>query len=498
MKHLSLSISALALAMAGPALADTSAAELWTEWQAQAALTGQTLTADVEQTATGLILRNYATRLVQEDVVTTATTIEQIELTENADGSVSVDFSDVITVTFTFVVDPGDPPGNIELQMRHEGLDMQISGDPGARVYAYTADSLTLTDGAIWGGGDAPPEIDLTMVVTDLVTTYSLSGSDPETMRFSSEGSIGGMTMAMEITAPPSEGPGRAKVGLVLGSTSSTSSGSVLSMAALNQGATTVPPGFELDGTLSYASVAMELSFEDPFQNFTAVYSNTGGSLGMAFSEAAIGYDITSTGMQTRVTGSDIPVPVEVALASSAIAFDIPLQPADAPQDVAVRVALEGLTVSDTLWGMVDPGRAIPRDAASLVLDATGQVQLFVSLMGLQPEALVSAPGELRALTVSELRLEAGGASLTGTADMTFAPNQIVPMPVGQADLRLSGGNALLDALMAGGLVPPQQGAFVRGAIAAFARPGATPDTLETTVMFGADGTITANGIPLQ
>jgi hypothetical protein len=87
---------------------------------------------------------------------------------------------------------------------------------------------------------------------------------------------------------------------------------------------------------------------------------------------------------------------------------------------------------------------------------------------------------------------------LSGTAELSFAPGQIVPMPVGSADLRLSGGNALLDALMAGGLVPSDQGAFVRGMANVFARPGATPDTLESTVEFGADGSITANGIPLQ
>ncbi len=490
------SLSTLALVAASPAFSDTLATEVWAEWQAQAAISGQTISATETPTDTGLTLTNFISAFEDDDIMTRGV-IDEIQMTENPDGTLSITFSELYSLTFTFEVDDDDPPGNIELQLRHEGLDVRVSGDAGNRTYAYSADRILITDGAIWGGGSEPPTIDLDMVMTDVESTYSVTGDTPETMRFASTGSAGGMQMALELL-PPSGETGRFKAGLLIGAIEGNSSGTFSSIAALNQVSTELPDGVELSGTTAYDSFALEFEFEDVGEQFAVAYSNEGGSLGVAFSEDEISYDISGTGMQTRITAIDLPVPVDVSVASSEIAFAIPLSAGDAPQDVSVRLAYEDLVLGDGIWAMMDPTNAIPRDPASLILDATGQIQLFVDLMTLDPEEMTGPPGELRALNISELRVGAGGAELSGTADVSFAPGQLMPMPVGAAELQLSGGNALLDALMAGGLVPSDQGAFVRGMANVFARPGAAPDTLETSVQFGADGSITANGIPLQ
>ena len=47
-------------------------------------------------------------------------------------------------------------------------------------------------------------------------------------------------------------------------------------------------------------------------------------------------------------------------------------------------------------------------------------------------------PGELRDMTLNELRISVGGATLTGSGSADFAPGPI-PMPVGSVDLQLSG-----------------------------------------------------------
>ncbi len=76
----------------------------------------------------------------------------------------------------------------------------------------------------------------------------------------------------------------------------------------------------------------------------------------------------------------------------------------------------------------------------------------------------------------------------------------MIPPPNVTGSLHMGHGfqEALMDALIEGGLLPEAQGAMMRGMTTVFARPGATPDTLETTIEFGAGGSITANGIPLQ
>jgi hypothetical protein len=495
MKRLSYTLSTLALAVASPAVAQTSAPDLWAEWLAQAEATGQIVTAEVTETDTGLTLSNV-TVLYEEETVTTRGAIDEVQMTENADGTISVSYSDLYTMTFTFTIDDDDPPANIEMLVRHENLGMEVSGEAGARTYSYSADQLTITEGRLWGGGSEPPTIDVDLVLSDLESTYNITGADPATARFTSDGSLGGLTMRVELSAP--DEPGSFKAGLMMGPMAATSEGTLLSLSTLNPAGEDLPEGFELSGSTSYESLAFEMLFEDPYEGFAVNYRNDGGSIGAAIAPDAISYDVSASGARTTITGTDIPVPVEVSVGSSEIALSLPLTAADAPQDVGLRVGVQELVVGDALLNMVDPGRALPRDPMSLLFDASGQVQLFMDLANINPDEMTGPPGEIRTLSVNELNLSVGGAALTGSADFNFAPGQIVPMPVGSADLELAGGNALLDALIDGGLVPNEQGAFIRGAANVFARPGAGPDTLETTVEFGADGSITANGIPLQ
>lgn len=496
MKRHFYALSTIALAAASPAMAETSAAELWAEWQAQAEAAGQIVTADVTETDNGLTLSNFAT-VYEDETIGTRGTIDEIALVENADGTVSVSYSELYSMVFTFVVEPGDPPGNIELLLRHENLEMTVSGAAGARNYSYSADRITVTEGRIWGGDGEPPVINLDMAMTDIDTTYNVTGTDPATMRFASDGSLGGLTLAVEITpAPPEEG--ELKAGLVIGPMQATSAGTLLSLTNMNQLEGTLPEGFELSGTTTYGPMGLEMRLNAPDEGFEAVYSNDGGTIGASVSPDAITYDIAASGARAMITGVEIPVPVEVSVGSSELVLSIPMAASDTPQDMALRLGIQDLMVGESLLGTVDPGQALPRDPASLLFDATGQVQLFVDLMGLDPETMGGPPGELRAITVNELNLSVGGAELSGTADFSFAPGQLIPMPVGQADLQLSGGNALMEALVAGGLVPAAQSGMIMGMANVFARPGPAPDTLETTVEFGANGSITANGVPLQ
>lgn len=495
MKRLCYAISSIALAAASPALADTSAAELWAEWQAQSALTGQTLSAEATPTANGLTLTNFTTEFADTDFSAVGS-IDEVTLIENADGTVSVTYSDLYTVTFTFVVDPGDPPGNFEVLMRHENLQMNVSGDAGARAYAYSADTITVTDGEIWGGGSEPPSIDLDLVMTDIDTTYTVTGTDPEETRFASDGSLGSLSMVLEISDP--RNPGVFKAGMIIGAMNAVSEGSIQSLGSLEQYGGALPEGFDISGTTNYGPLGFEFLFEDDYESFGITYTNDGGAIGAAVSSEALNYDISASGANATILSRDLPVPVQLSTGSSEISLTMPLSASDTPQDMRLRVGVQDLLAGEGLMAMIDPTGGFPRDPASLLLDATGQLQLFVDLMTLDPDELNAPPGELRALMINELRISAGGAELTGTADVTFAPGQLIPMPVGSANIELSGGNALMDALVAGGMVPAAQSGMIMGMANVFARPGAAPDTLETTVEFGADGSITANGVPLQ
>jgi hypothetical protein len=490
------SVSSIAILVCSPAVAQVSAADLWAEWQATSAAVGQQMTATVTQTADGLVLENFVTR-TEADGTTTTGTLDRVTMTEQADGSVSVEISNPYTATVMFPEDVGGPMITLEILVAHEGLDITASGTADARTYVYSADVITVTEGYIGNDrGDPPPTIDMEIIARNLATTYLISGPPTQEQRFESTGSVGSVAGRFDVLPPPGE-DGRLKASFGLGEMTSDASGTIVALATMQQNADGLPEGSRSKARRPMTGPGSRCPSRRPAKAFIR-YTNDGGNFGIALSNAELRYDISATGMDTRVSGADIPVPIAANAASSELSLTVPLAASPEPSNAAVRLAYRDLAVSEEAWSLMDPSGAVPRNPLTVVLDATAQVQLMVDLMSAEAMAMDRPPGELRALSVSELEVTFGGTSLTGTANMTFAPGQIVPQPVGRADLSLVGGNALLDQLQGAGVINAEQAGMARGVAGMFTRPGAMPDTIETTIEFQQGGGITANGVPLQ
>ncbi|MBY6202955.1 DUF2125 domain-containing protein [Maritalea mobilis] len=497
--RVSCSLSVLALCLSSPAFADVTAAELWAEWQATASASGQQISAEVTETETGLVLTNFVSTMTQEGVESSGRT-DEITLTNTPDGTVQIGMPQAYTLTTRFPEYEGGPLVTLTFDLAHEGLAITASDEGDARVYDYAADTLIMALVDIQAEDeDDVPIIDMTITGTDLATVYRLSGDSAEAQTFTSEGTLGSLEGVLDVT-PPRDIDGSLKISFTMGDMSTTGSGSVTALTMASQASTmeALPEGFDIAGAVEYGRFMLEFAFEDRGDSFDLFYSNAGGRLATALTTEEISYDIAVRDMETRIAGSEMPFPVAVSAASGELGLTAPLAASDTPEDAALRIAYDGVTVADSLWSIFDPAGQLPRDPATVILDATAQIRLLMDL--LSPEAMESEvpPGELRALTVNELQVSLGGAELTGTGDLTFAEGQMMPMPVGSVDLNLSGGMTLLDRLVSAGLVPNEQAAMARGFAGMFTRPGATPDTLETTVEFAEGGGITANGIPLQ
>jgi hypothetical protein len=498
MTRLSSCISALALGVAAPATAQVAAEDIWAEWQAASAATGQQMSADVAETADGLVLTDFTTRIDQQGTLSVGR-VERIALVEQTDGTLSVEVSSPYTLSLTFPDEESGGNVTLEILLTYEDLDIDVSGPPEARAYAYTATALTVTDGAISSDTGAPlPEIDIEIVARDVAATYDLQGA-PGTpdQRFDSASTVGSLAGRFDVTPPPGE-EGQVKATFATGAMTSTASGTLVALATLQQASDGLPDGFELDTMTDYDGIRFDMSLDSPEAVFALSYANAGGTFGLAFSEAALRYDISAEDIEMEVSGSDIPVPVAASAAGSELSLAIPLAARPEPSEAAVRLGYRELELGDGVWSMIDPTGGVPRSPLTLILDATAQVQLTADLMDPATMESQQPPGELRSLTVSELEVSFGDTSLTGTANMTFAPGQPMPQPLGEANIRLSGGNALLDQLQSAGVIGPEQAGMARGVAGMFSRPGAAPDTLETTIEFLEGGGITANGVPLQ
>jgi hypothetical protein len=442
-----------------------------------------------------LTLRGFSSTF-SDGEVSTVGRVDEIVMTDNADGSVAIDMSDVYAITISFVDVPSAPPVNIGVNMIMPDLAMTARGDVGARIYDYSATRITLEEGEISGGNGAPPTIDMTIAAEDITATYQIDGTNPENIAYTTASEIGGIAGAIDILPPPDE-EGRLKLTFSVGATTGTGSGRLGNLADLAANPDAIPADFDLRGEFTYGPANIDLTFEHPRDAFNLFASNDGGSIRTVLSETGLDYRITTSGSATYFAGGDLPVPVEFAVGSAEIALTMPLAAAADPQPMSARLAYQDVTVGNEVWAMADPGGNFPRDPITVIADLSGSLQILTDLMAVDPTVMGAPPAELRDMTLNELRISVGGATLTGTGSATFAPGP-VPMPVGSVDLQLSGGNALMDTLQASGLVPIEQIAMARGLLGAFARPGAAPDTLESTIQFTEGGGITANGVPLQ
>ena len=178
-----------------------------------------------------------------------------------------------------------------------------------------------------------------------------------------------------------------------------------------------------------------------------------------------------------------------------------PVLKSEDEQDFAFGLQLVNFTMSDMIWGIFDPTGQLPRDPATVELETSGKALLLVDYLdpAAAAEMTDGTPGELRAVTVSKLLVNAAGAILQGSGAVTLDNTDKVtlpgmPKPVGAVDLSLSGGNGLLDKLIAMGLFPQEQAMGVRMMMGLFAVPGDAPDTLNSKIEFTQDGQILANG----
>ncbi|MBF9029529.1 DUF2125 domain-containing protein [Rhodobacterales bacterium HKCCE3408] len=504
MKALSRTVSVLALGLlAAPAMADVTAAELWADWQENAAAMAGTMTADVTETGSGLLLTNVTITQDQQGAMSTQS-VDQVELIENGDGTVSIVPSQPYRIR-SEVSEDGQLMAAFEFLVTYEGLDVVASGDMTDLTYAYSADTITMSEGEIMDAtGSGTPEMNVAMTAMGVASTYRLTGSG-DARDLVSEVSWDGLNVELDAAAPAGE-TGQFKMSMAVGPGSGDANGSLSAfqtftrtLASAQPGQSIeMPEGLALDGALTYDSLTWDFQVQEPGNSVAANGQNGGGEIGFGFGESGLSYALSAVDTSVNVTGSQIPFPVNLAAAATGFSIQVPMVAAPEPSDMALALNYTDLTVNDEVWMMVDPGGAIPRDPATLDIDLTGTVQLFTDLFAMDPATMAGPPGELRSLDLNTLLLRAAGAELTGSGALTFQPGAMPPMPTGTIDLALQGLNGLLDRLTAAGMLPVEQAGMMRGMAGMFARPGAGPDTLETTIEFLPGGGITANGIPLQ
>jgi len=479
------------------AFADLTANDVWADWQDYMSAMGYTVTGDQSVSGDVTTISNMTvTMAFPEEEGEANVTMPDLTLTENGDGTVSIGLPEEFPMTVT-----GSAEGeefSVDMGYSHSELEMVVSGTPDNMTYDYKAAMLGITLGDFMVDGEALPDdlLDLNVELTDVTgkSQMEIGESREIDQNFTAAEAKYGFQF---------QDPENGDSGLIDGA---------LKDLTFN-GQNTIPEGFDLSdpqafyeagfafsGNFTYGSGATEISGVSEGQNFSMGSSSEGGRFAASIDAQRLAYDIEQNSAKLAVTTADLPFPIEIAMDSTGLKFEFPVQQSDDAQPYGLAVNLTNFTMSDVLWSIFDPAGALPRDPATIALDASGTAKVLMNIF--DPEIDLEtgqAPGELESLKINDLLVSMVGARLSGNGDFTFDNSNTeefggVPAPTGVANLQLVGANALIDTLIGMGLMSDSDALGARMMMGMMAVPGEEPDTLNSTIEFTEDGQILANG----
>lgn len=499
--------TAVAALLAGnAAFAEITPEQVWQNWQDMSASYGQTMTATTAVRDGDTLIVSGLNVAQDQDGVTVDLTIDEVNFTDNGDGTVDITTSDAYTMDVTLPPTPGvegTTPTSMTIAVSQPGMVTTASGTPEATDYAVEAPSISVKLDSIEGVDAAAVNAMVEATMSTVEGRYTVSGpADAKVVdvEFVAES----VALNLQVKDPESTSDVQMTGTLAdLGVTYALDMGGMSLMG--DNLAAALKAGTSIEGTFTHGLMDFAFDVTEATGPTKIAATSTDGSMSFALNEAGIVYDVTGTGTALTLSGAEIPFPeLKVNYGEIAMNLSMPLLASTDLADFAFLTKIVDLSVSEELWGMIDPTGGLPHDPATIVIDTKGTVKLTSDLVDEAAMAALgdAAPGEIHALEVTELRAKAAGAELTGAGSFTFDNTDLVtfdgvPTPTGKLDLKLVGGNVLLDKLVAMGLLTEDDANGARMMISMFANPGASPDELTSTLEFKDKGFF-ANGQRLQ
>ncbi|SEM75062.1 hypothetical protein SAMN04488077_107184 [Roseovarius tolerans] len=496
-----LAASAVLFGVTGTAaLADLTADQVWQDWTTYLEEFGYRITADESRSGDTLTIRDLAMEMaLPEGEGAVSMRMGQVEFVENGDGTVTV----VLPETMPIAIAASDDEAQqvtMTLEMTHEALEMIVSGTPEAMQYSYDAEAVTmaLTD---LRAGEETPEIRAAQIRLEDLNGTSRTALGETTRAVQQNMTAGPVTYDLDFT-DPTEGGTLVFSGSLANATFA-GTGAIPESFDTNDMSAALRDGFRFDSRMEYQTGSTVYRFEDDGDVLEGANGSDRGTITSSIGPDGLRYGGAGEGVTIAISSSDMPFPVDLSMARMGFDIAMPVIESETMQDYAVGMELAEFTMPDQLWSLFDPGAQLPRDPATLKLDLSGKGRLFVDLFDPEQMANIesseSAPGEVESLTLHDLTLDVAGATLTGEGAFKFDQTDTesfggAPAPEGEVDLRLVGGNGLLDKLIAMGLVPQDQATGVRMMMGLFARSGPGEDELVSKIEVTEDGQVLANG----
>lgn len=487
------------------AYADLTANDVWADWKDYLASTGYSVTGDEQSSGGSLTISNVSVEMpIPDDEGSFAITMDALTFAENGDGTVDIKMPDSIPMTFIAEAE-GESPVSGVLTYAHSDTAMTATGSPDDVTYAYASSRATMELTSLTVDNEPMPESMLRILVAieNIDTKTRLLKGDLR--NYSQRMTADVLNYDIAFDDPDSEDMGSFKGAMQNVSVEGT--GAIPLDMDPNDFNASLEAGFAVDAMLAYGAGNTAIEGVGDGEAFSFASSSQGGSLGLKMDANRIAYDVEQRQSSISMKGGELPVPVEIAAAVSAFNLSMPVRKSEDERDFALGLNLGDFTMSETLWSMIDPVAQLPRDPATVILDAVGKGKMLFNLLDPEEAALLdqsaTPPAEISALTINKLLVSLVGASLSGTGDFTFDNADTTtldgfPRPTGYLDLKLVGANALLEKLSGMGLVADEEAMGARMMMGLLAVPGDEPDTLNSKIEINDQGHILANGQRIQ
>jgi hypothetical protein len=489
----------LASWLMGSAAFALTADQVWQGWQDNATGLGLMLTSDPATTVGGqLTLRN----LVLSADAETIFRLPEMSLREAADGTVQV------TLPASFdMAPPAVEDMTLSLQVTQSGFGVTISEpSPGARTYDYVADSISLAGEAttmvdLFDGGEKQP--DTTVFNVSLGEVSGTYGDTPGTNR-SFDGAFAAASLAYDVTQEsPYSGQtkqsGAAQDYVMSGRVALPATFDMTAMQGPGQMADALRDGFAVTAEFSQGAGSADQSVTSEFMSFAAEVVQGGSAFTLGFDKTGLTMAGTSQPMSITFTAPDLPFPqADLAFGNSAIDIRLPVIGPEV-QDFRYMMKFDSITINEEVWAAFDPTGILERTPIVLDMDVTGRTSLdMFGLMQAEEDGSIPPVPQIERADFVRLLLSGAGAEVAGTGAFTFDNSAGYPIPRGNADLKVSGANTLIDALISLGVITSDEALGARMAMALLLEPTAEPDVMTSKIEAREDGGLYVNGQRMQ
>lgn len=496
------SIIALGVVLGGPAVADITNTQVWDDLRTQLQEYGYSVQASVSQSSDTLAVEDMIlTQSLPEGDIAVSLRGSAIDFVQSGPNRVDIKFPERVKMQLDIIDGSQRDSITIEQRVQGNGTYVQERGQELHYVYDIDNYAMSIVDVDIddpdvqnmdLGGFVTIQGLQGAMVVksgdiTQRTTNaamervdFSMTFDDPsENAAFDVLVRLDGMTYAEQSNVP--YGVNRTDLGPALAA------------------------GLSLTSAVTHQGLDLSVQFNDNQTNGQMAFRQGSGEWTSAISPKTAVLQGGSTGIEFDVVAPDFPLPISGRIAGITYNMDMPLGASQDEQSFDLGWAMQELTLSESLWSMVDPAGKLERGPLNLALSLTGAGMLGVNLFDLEQMIDQIDPtqiGQLNSLTLNDLTISGLGAQLLGQGKFTLDNNDLqtfdgFPRPEGRVTFTVTGLNAALEDLVNAGLVPSDQVFMMRMMMGAFLAPTGD-DEMTSDLEVKPDGSVYANGQRLR